>query len=579
MRDTNRYGRRRPRGASIALACMLLAAVALGAGRVQQVTVHEGTSMALALSPDRSRIAIDLQGVIFVLPASGGPARRLTDALFDARQPTWSPDGGQIAFQSNRDGHWRVWIMNADGSRPHALTHDAYEEREPSWSPDGRRIAFTSDRSGKFDIWELDLSNGALAQRTTAPGGNSRPTWSPDGREIAYVSDRAGAAGIYAVDPAGVERRIAAADVVSFGGMVKEYQIRVDPYALKRFGEGLSERFGEVRTTLDKQLGDLATESSKKLDEMRQTVDEKLHRTLEDRLASSFKTVSERLEQVHKGLGEMQSLAAGVGDLKRVLTNVKTRGSFGEVQLGALLEQFLAPDQYLREWSPRPGDRSRVDYAVRLPGRDEPCYLPIDAKFPQEDYQRLLEAHERADAEAMEASARAIEQRIKEEARGIRDKYLNPPLTTDFAVLFLPTEGLYAEVLRRPGLTEFVQREYRVVVSGPTTLVAYLNSLQMGFRTLAIEKRSGEVWKVLGAVKTEFGKFSEVLASTRSKLQQASDKIGEAEHRSRQMARKLRDVETLPAEAARELLGAAEPALDEADAEENVLTLRPVSKE
>ena len=326
---------------------------------------------------------------------------------------------------------------------------------------------------------------------------------------------------------------------------------------LKRFGDGLGERFQEVRATLDKQLGDLQADNAKKLEEMRLTVDEKLHKTLEDRLASSFKTVSERLEQVHKGLGEMQTLAAGVGDLKRVLTNVKTRGTFGEVQLGTLLEQFLAPDQYVREWSPRRGERERVDYAVKMPGRDEegtPVFLPIDAKFPQEDYMRLLEAYERADVEAIEVSGRALELRVKEEARSIRDKYVNPPVTTDFALLFLPAEGLYAEVLRRPGLTDFVQREYRVVVSGPTTLVAFLNSLQMGFRTLAIEKRSSEVWKVLGAVKTEFGRFSDVLARTREKLDEASKRIGDAEHRTRQMTRRLRKVEELPTSEAQALL-------------------------
>jgi len=328
---------------------------------------------------------------------------------------------------------------------------------------------------------------------------------------------------------------------------------------LKRFGEGLDQRLaalvesnekrlGEVRMTLETKLKELAGDNMQKLEQMRQTVDEKLHATLEMRLSESFRLVSDRLEQVHKGLGEMQTLAAGVGDLKRVLTNVKTRGVWGEIQLGSLLEQMLAPDQYAANVETRRGTGERVEFAIRLPGHDpeRALWLPIDAKFPREDYERLLDAQERADAVAVEEAAKALEARIRVEARTIRDKYLEPPATTDFAVLFLPTESLYAEVLRRRGLLEFLQREYRVTVSGPTTLTALLNSLQMGFRTLAIEKRSSEVWALLGAVKAEFGKFAEVLARTKKKLDEASTTIGSAETRTRAIERKLRGVEVLP---------------------------------
>ena len=321
------------------------------------------------------------------------------------------------------------------------------------------------------------------------------------------------------------------------------------------------ERLAGLRTTLEQRLGDLQAENARKLDEMRSMVDEKLHKTLEDRLSQSFKLVSERLEQVHKGLGEMQSLAAGVGDLKRVLTNVKTRGIWGEVQLGALLEQVLAPGQFDRDVATRRGSRDRVEYAVRLPGRDENCetvYLPIDAKFPQEDYQRLMDGHERADQRVIEEAGRGLEAAVRAEARSIRDKYIDPPATTDFALMFLPTEGLYAEVLRRPGLSEEIQRECRVTIVGPTTLAAFLNSLQMGFRTLAIEKRSSEVWVVLGAVKAEFLKFADILDKTRRKLEEASNSIGQAEVRTRQIGRKLRSVEALPDATSAVLLGVDE---------------------
>jgi DNA recombination protein RmuC len=315
---------------------------------------------------------------------------------------------------------------------------------------------------------------------------------------------------------------------------------------------------------------------------MRATVDEKLHATLEARLGESFKQVAERLEQVHRGLGEMQTLAQGVGDLKRVLGNVKTRGVFGEVQLLGLLEQVFTPEQYGVNVATRPGSNERVEFAIRLPGREAgvngahgaPVWLPIDAKFPREDYERLLDAQERADREAADAASKALELRIRDEARTIRAKYLQPPHTTDFAVLFVPTEGLYAELLRRPGLNEALMKDHHVTLAGPTTLLAMLNSLQMGFRTLAIEQRSSEVWTVLGAVKTEFAKFGDVLAKTKKKLDEASNSIGAAEVRTRAMARQLRTVEALPEPQARALLAggldtdaahAAAAAADEAD--------------
>lgn len=328
---------------------------------------------------------------------------------------------------------------------------------------------------------------------------------------------------------------------------------------LQDLSEANARRLAEVRTTLDAQLTQLQQGNAAKLDEMRATVDEKLQSTLQARLGESFKQVAERLEQVHKGLGEMQTLAQGVGDLKHLLSNVKTRGMFGEAQLAALLEQVFAPDQYAAQVATRPGSRNVVDFAIRLPGRGgdgAPCWLPIDAKFPNEDYERLLDAQQRADAEGAEIAARALEQRIRLEAKSIAEKYLEPPHTTDFAILFLPTEGLYAEVLRRPGLMEFLQREHRVTLAGPTTLMAMLNSLQMGFRTLALEKRSSEVWQVLGAVKTEFGKFGDVLARVKNQTQTVLNTLDAAEVRSRAMGRALKTVEALPQEQAQALLPA-----------------------
>jgi len=315
-------------------------------------------------------------------------------------------------------------------------------------------------------------------------------------------------------------------------------------------------QFETLRGAVEQRLERLQQDNAAKLEQMRQTVDEKLQSTLEKRLSESFRQVSERLELVHKGLGEMQTLAAGVGDLKRVLSNVKTRGVFGETQLAALLEQVMAPEQYEKNVATRPGSSARVEFAVKLPGRDDvPVLLPIDAKFPIEDYQRLQAAQEAGDKAALEMAEKALEARVKLEAKTIAEKYVEPPHTTDFALLYLPFEGLFGEVLRRPGLFDHIQRQFRVTICGPTNLLAYLNSLQMGFRTLAIQQRSSEVWKVLGTVKSEFGKFAEVLANTKRQLQTVANTIDQAEVRTRQIERKLKDVEVLPgAELAQENL-------------------------
>jgi DNA recombination protein RmuC len=343
--------------------------------------------------------------------------------------------------------------------------------------------------------------------------------------------------------------------------------------ALKRFSDVLTEqlrnlsdanerRLAEVRTTVEQRLATLQQGNEQKLEQMRATVDEKLHATLEARLGESFKQVADRLDQVHRGLGEMQLLAKDVGSLNRVLTNVKTRGIFGEVQLAGLLEQVFTPEQYATNVETVPGSGGRVEFAIKLPGRRDdgaPLWLPIDAKFPREDYERLLEAQERADPAGVEVAAKAIETRLRIEARTIREKYVAPPHTTDFGIMFVPTEGLYAEALRRPGLVEGLQREHKVMLAGPTTLLATLNSLQMGFRTLALEKRSAEVWEVLGAVKTEFAKFGDVLAKTKKKLDEASSTIEAAQTRANVMTRKLKSVEGLTDVHAQALLPGAEP--------------------
>ncbi len=342
--------------------------------------------------------------------------------------------------------------------------------------------------------------------------------------------------------------------------------------ALKRFSDTLGaqlrdmaeaneRRLGEVKTSVEQRLTTLQQGNEAKLEQMRATVDEKLHATLEARLGESFKQVADRLDQVHRGLGEMQGLAKDVGSLNRVLNNVKSRGVFGEVQLAGLLEQVFTPDQYATNVETIPGSGARVEFAIKLPGRRDdnlPLWLPIDAKFPREDYERLLDAQERADRPEAEAAGKAIELRLRAEAKTIREKYVAAPHTTEFAILFVPTEGLYAEALRRPGLMEALQREHRVTLAGPTTLLATLNSLQMGFRTLALEKRSTEVWEVLGAVKTEFGKFGEVLAKTKKKLDEASNTIDAAQTRTNAMTRKLKSVEALSEAHTRALLPGAD---------------------
>lgn len=318
-----------------------------------------------------------------------------------------------------------------------------------------------------------------------------------------------------------------------------------------RSREELSSSLELLRQAVERGLKEMQADNAQKLEQMRSTVAEKLEGTLEKRLGESFRQVSERLEMVHQGLGDMRNLAAGVGDLKRVLTNVKTRGGWGEVQLGALLEDILAPEQFGRNVQTKENSQEAVEFAVRLPGQAEggkECvWLPIDAKFPLEDYQRLAEAQEKADLEAVEKAGKMLEASVKSCARDISTKYLNPPLTTDFAIMYLPTEGLYAEVAKRPALAEILRRDYRVIVAGPSTFAALLNSLQMGFRTLAIQKRSSEIWGLLGAVKTEFGKFGGALEGVKKKLEQAQNSMEDAARKSRAIERKLRDIEELPA--------------------------------
>ena len=346
---------------------------------------------------------------------------------------------------------------------------------------------------------------------------------------------------------------------------------------LTNISEGNARRLTEVRETLDAQLSrvrealnqqleQLGAKNEAKLDEMRRTVDEKLQETLQTRLGESFKQVADRLEQVHKGLGEMQTLAQGVGDLKHLLTNVKQRGNFGEAQLGSLLSEVFAAEQFAVQVATVPGSKNVVDYAIKLPGRsggDLPenaqCWLPIDAKFPTEDYERLLDAQERADPLAAEIAAKALEARIRFEAKSMAEKYVSPPHTTDFAIMFLPSEGLYAEVLRRPGLMDSLQRDHRVTLAGPTTLLAMLNSLQMGFRTLALEQRSSEVWQVLGAVKTEFNRFGEFVSKVKSQAETVVKTLEQADTRTRAVNRKLKDIEALPEAQAQTLIPLDKP--------------------
>lgn len=355
---------------------------------------------------------------------------------------------------------------------------------------------------------------------------------------------------------------------MSESATAQKNQLDIFSNQLKTLTDHNIQKLDKINETVERKLASLQEDNNKKLEQMRATVDEKLHDTLEKRLGDSFKIVSERLEQVHKGLGEMQTLATGVGDLKKVLTNVKTRGIFGEIQLKSLLEQILTPEQYEENVATRHGSSARVEFAIKLPGRDDThdhmLWLPIDAKFPQEDYLRLLDAQDRGDAVLLEEASKQLDRAIREMAKNIRDKYLDPPNTTDFGIMFLPTEGLYAEVLRRTGLFEQLQREFKVVITGPTTIAALLNSLQMGFKTLAIEKHSSEVWSLLGAVKTEFASFGTILDKTKKKLQEASNTIDSAATRTRVIERKLRNVHEIPAPEASKLLGDYDP-LETAD--------------
>jgi DNA recombination protein RmuC len=333
--------------------------------------------------------------------------------------------------------------------------------------------------------------------------------------------------------------------------------------AAKTQREELGKSLEGVRSIVDLRLKELQEDNSKQIDKMRATVDEKLQGTLEKRLGESFKLVSERLEQVHKGLGAMQQLASDVGGLQKVLANVKTRGGWGEVQLGNLLEQVLTSDQFARNVKTRDESAEHVDFAIKLPGHENgaPVWLPIDAKFPTEDYQRLVAAQDKGDVELIESAMKSLETQLRKSAKDICQKYINPPKTTDFALMFLPTEGLYAEAIRRVGLSEQVQRDCRVTFAGPTTLTAILNSLQMGFRTLAIQQRSSEVWNLLSGVKTEFGKFGEALSAVKDKLDQAARKMEDVDVRSRAISKKLRAVEELPSNPQpllRDLLGSSD---------------------
>ncbi len=339
--------------------------------------------------------------------------------------------------------------------------------------------------------------------------------------------------------------------------------------ALKGSSDSLLQSLERIRTTLDAKVRELQESNERKLDEMRRTVDEKLQRTLDQRLGESFKLVSERLDAVHKGLGEMQTLATGVGDLKRVLSNVKVRGTWAEVQLGSILEQILTPDQFGRNVAVVPGSQARVEFAIRLPGgpdsADQPVWLPVDSKFPQEDYIRLQEASDSGSAEGVQAALEALGRAVKVAAKDIHDKYIDPPNTTDFAIMYLATEGLYAEVLRQPELVDELQRRFRVVPAGPASLAALVNSLRMGFKTLAIERRASEVWRTLGAVKSEFGKFGDVLDKAKKQLATVSKTLDATDTRTRAIVRSLRSVEQLPGEAAERLLDIPDEGPDEPD--------------
>jgi DNA recombination protein RmuC len=402
--------------------------------------------------------------------------------------------------------------------------------------------------------------DAGLAQRLSALESANERAERTVREELARSREEAGAAAKRTREELSLSLKTFGDSVVSRMAEIAQLQRgQIDTFSqqLTTLTQSNEQRLDKVRETVEAKLLALQTDNAQRLEQMRATVDEKLHATLEMRLSESFKRVSERLEAVHAGLGEMRSLATGVGDLKRVLTNIRTRGSWGEVTLGNLLEQILTPDQYAVNVATNPETGERVEFAIRLPGRDEsgtPVWLPIDSKFPREDHERLLDAQERGDADGVAAASDALAKRVRAEALKIREKYVNPPGTTDFAIMFLATEGLFAEVLRRPGLCDGVLHDHRVVISGPTTLAAVLSSLQMGFRTLAIEKRSSEVWTILGAVKTEFAKFAGVLDKVQKKLQEASNTIDDAARRSRVLERKLKGVEELSGEDAAKLL-------------------------
>lgn len=399
----------------------------------------------------------------------------------------------------------------------------------------------------KFDIqetWSEKLERGVLAQL----GQNREEAGKHAGELRNEVQNRFGQFGDSIGQKMTEIAQLQKSQLETFSTKLNE-NLEASGKKLTSMTGALDNQNEALRAKLDEKLNELTKENAKKLDEMRKTVDEKLQGTLEKRLGESFKLVSERLEQVHRGLGEMQTLAAGVGDLKRVLTNVKTRGGWGEIQLGAVLAEMMTPEQYDSNVAVRKNSGERVEFAIKLPGKDddgEHVLLPIDAKFPKEDYERLVDAAEIADAKGVERAAKQLEIRIKKSAKDISDKYIVPPQTTDFAIMFLPTEGLFAEIVRRPGLVDTLQREHRVVVVGPTTFTAFLNSLQMGFRTLAIQQRSSEVWEVLGAVKTEFGKFGDTLGKVKKKLVEATNHMDKVDVRTRQLGRKLREVEELP---------------------------------
>ncbi len=395
---------------------------------------------------------------------------------------------------------------------------------------------------GRLQQTQLDAYSGQLSDFAKASGE----------RLDAVRAESANSAKLLREEVVATLNGIAETMARTMGELANAQKAQLEAMAsqLGKLAESNEKKLEAVRGTVEARLQSLQGDNAARLEQMRATVEEKLQGTLDKRLGESFRQVSERLEQVYKGLGEMQALASGVGDLKKVLSNVKTRGTWGEVQLGAMLEQVLNPEQYAANVVTRTGG-GPVEFAVRLPGRgDDPTevvWLPVDAKFPIEDYQRLVEAQERADSDAAEAASRQLEARVRGCARDISEKYLNPPATTDFGILFLPTEGLFAEVVRRPGLADALQRDWRVMVAGPTTLWSLLNSLQMGFRTLAIQKRSSEVWQLLAAVKAEWSKYGEVLDKVHKKLHEAAATIEKAQVRSRAIGRKLRDVEELPA--------------------------------